>query len=104
MNERLLAVRSSSFLASFAFQASHTDFSTATKASVFGSSAFSAGSAAGAGRASGEFFGSMIGFSPWKAACHLSPLRTQTVAARVGLGIFIDLPSGPVHVPSQVLR
>ena len=55
-----------------------------------------------AGAAFGGFFGSTIKFSPWKTACHLSPLRTQMLAERIGLGTFIGLPPGSLHVPSQV--
>src|SRR5437764_474440 len=99
INERSPLVRFSSLLASCAFQASQTDLSTATNPSVLGSpgliSVFLI-SCAGATVVLGESFGSMIGFSPWNAASHLPPLRTQIVAARVGLGIFAGLPSAAV--------
>src|SRR5436190_1388193 len=125
-----LAIRASSFLASCSFHASHNASSTLTRASVFASGVALAGAAVLAaafelaavlssffgssflgflgfsgeavGAAFGGFFGSKIKFSPWKTACHLSPLRTQMLAERIGLGTFIGLPSGPSHVPSQV--
>src|SRR5438552_4165774 len=122
-NETSLAIRSSSFLASCAFHASHKASSTLTRASVlasgvafggaavleavfelaavlssfFGSSFLAAGAGGGGG-----FFGSTIKFSPWKTVRHLSPLRTQMLAERIGLGTFARLPSGSLHVPSQV--
>src|SRR4051794_38652554 len=107
INERSPLVRSSSFLASCVFQASQTDFSAATKASELvsvGLASVSFASCGGGRVALGEPFGSIIGFSPWKAASHLPPLRTQIVAARAGLGMFAGLPSAAVHVPSEVLR
>src|SRR6267143_3978996 len=124
-NETSLAIRASSFLASCSFHASHSASSTLTRASVLASRVALAGAAllegvfelaavlssffgstllgflGGAAGAAG-FFGSTIRFSPWKTACHLSPLRTQMLAERIGLGTVIGLPSGPLHVPSQV--
>src|SRR5882672_9540800 len=122
-NETSLAIRASSFLASCSFHASHSASSTLTRASVLASGVALAGAAvlaevfelaavltsffgssflaAGAGGGVGAF-GSTIRFSPWKTACHLSPLRTQMLAERIGLGTFARLPSGPLHVPSQV--
>src|SRR6266481_9592472 len=120
--ETSLAIRSSSFLASCAFHASQTASSTLTRASVLASGVALAGAAVleavfelaavlssffgssflgGAAGAAG-FVGSTIKFSPWKTASHLSPLRTQMLAERIGLGTFIGWPSGPLHVPSQV--
>src|SRR5260370_6589760 len=124
-NETSFAIRSSSFLASCAFHASHTASSTLTRASVLASGVALAGAAVleavfelaavlssffgssflggAVGAALGGFFGSKIKFSPWKTACHLSPLRTQMLAERIGLGTFIGrMPSGSSHVPSQV--
>src|SRR6185295_4113783 len=121
-NETFFAIRSSSFLASCAFHASHNASSTLTSAFVLASgvaegaaleavfelaaaSLFSGGflaSGFGGFADGGRFFGSMIKFSPWKTACHLSPLRIQMLAERIGLGTFIDLPSGSLHVPSQL--
>src|SRR6266496_6666729 len=124
-NATSLAIRSSSFLASCAFHASHSASSTLTRASVLASGVALAGAAVleavfelaavlssffgssflggAAGAAFGGFFGSTIKFSPWNTACHLSPLRTQMVAERIGLGTFIGLVlSGPGQKPSQV--
>src|SRR5207249_3937931 len=123
-NETSLAIRSSSFLASCAFHASHNASSTLTRASVLASGVALAGAAVlaavfelaavlssflgssflggAAAAAFGGFFGSTINFPPWETACRLSPLRTQMLAERTGLGIFTGLPSGPLHVPSQV--
>src|SRR5687767_935690 len=115
-NERSLLVSSSSFPASRAFQASQTDFSIAIIASALGSAAGAAGPASGAALSS--FFdasfsasglavaaagalGSTSRFSPWNAASHLSPLLTQTVAARIGLGALSVFPS-TVQAPSNV--
>src|SRR6266704_5413254 len=121
-NETSFAIRSSSLLASCAFHASHNASSTLTRASVLASGVALAGAEVlegvfelaavlssffrssflgGAAGATG-FFGSTIKFSPWKTASHLSPLRTQMLAERIGLGAFIGLPSGPLHAPSQV--
>src|SRR5437879_7660037 len=91
-NERSFVVRSSSFLPSFAIQASHILFSTAIMVSVMlGSAAdfvaavfecvaallsFFGSSFLPSAFAGGGFLGSMIRFSPWYAASHLSPLRT----------------------------
>src|SRR6266581_8332536 len=123
-NDTSFAIRSSSFLASCSFHASHIASSTLTRASVLASGVALAGAAVleavfelaavlssffgasfvggAAGAAFGGFLGSTIKFSPWKTACHLSPLRTQMLAERIGLGAFIGWPSGPLHVPSQV--
>src|SRR5258705_7604639 len=112
-NERSAVVSSSSFLASFAFQASQTLLSTAIMAAVLGSAAiFALGTAlssffvsflpsAFVGR--GGFLASKIGSWPWNAARHVPPARIQKVAARIGLGI-LNLPSGPVQLPSNVPR
>src|SRR2546422_2613847 len=79
INERSLAVTSSSFLASCAFQASHTDLSTATIASVLGSgvgaaglgsSFFSARFVRGAGAGLCGIFGSVMRVFPWENDCH----------------------------------
>src|SRR5256886_13425332 len=107
-NETSFAIRSSSFLASCAFHASHNASSTLTKASVLASGVALAGAAVleavfelaavlmsffgstflgflggVAAAALGGAFGSTIKFSPWKTACHLSPLRTQMLAERI---------------------
>src|SRR5690242_18872905 len=112
-NERSAVVSSSSFLASFPFQASQTLRSAAIMALVLGSvEIFALGTAlasfldsfllsALAGR--GGFLGSKIGSWPWNAARHLPPARIHIVAARIGLGIF-NSPSGPMQLPSNVPR
>src|SRR5580704_14842023 len=107
-NERSFVVRSSSFAASFVFQASQTLFSIAIIAAVLGSAAGFVGALSFVGFswlpafAGGRFLGSKIRFWPWNTARHVSPVRTQTVAARIGLGTFIDFPSGAVQLPSNV--
>src|SRR5688500_3031490 len=102
MNERLSAVKPSSIVRSWACHASQTELSTAAKAVVLASAR--RGLDLFAGTPIGASFGSTITFTPWKAACHLPPLRTQTVAARLGLGILLASPFGPAHVPSYFAR
>src|SRR5580704_9731751 len=112
-NERSGVVSSWSFAASFAIQASQTLFSTAIIATVLGSAAFAIATALSsffdsfspaAFAGEGGFLGSRIGSWPWNAARQVSSARIQTVAARIGLGSFIGLPSGPVQLPSNVPR
>src|SRR5436190_7685129 len=100
------AVRLSIRVPSWSFHASQTARSAAIRASVTASGAGDLASAGFDGPTAfgAAFFGSTIRFSPWKATFQLSPgARTQTVAARTGLGRFIILPPGPkLQGPSKV--
>src|SRR5580692_668960 len=113
-NERSGVVSSWSLAAFFAIQASQTLFSTAIIATTLGSAAAFAIATAlssffdsflpAAFAGEGGFLGSRIGSWPWNTARQVSSARIQTVAARIGLGSFIGLPSGPVQLPSNVPR
>src|SRR4029077_12725966 len=105
INEISLVVRSVSFLASCALQASQMSFSATSRASgaafeaavltspfsLIGASFLSAGFADAA-------LGSTTGASAWKAAFHLAPSRTYTLAAQLLAGTCC-----PPHVPSTVV-